>query len=183
MTGMCSVLFALLIAQSAIAGSAGDERQFGDLSLRPKVEARTRSIYDAGSQPEASRRFLFTADNLLAVPGAVGTEASATLGPAGDRLVATVWSKTGKYSVEYYRSPEGLLLFVYETFVYFTDTAPSDAWHNFMGLAAWERRSYFDDSHAIGYAASRGKHAPPPGFGAAELREQVVRLARALGQR
>ena len=42
------------------------------------------------------------------------------------------------------RSPEGTLLFVYETFVYFTETAPSDAWRNFMGLAAWERRSYFE---------------------------------------
>lgn len=183
MTGVYSSLFALLIAQSAAAPSTTDERLFGDSSLRPKVEGRTRLIYDAGSRPETSRRFLFTTDNLLAVPEAVGTEANATSGSAGERLVATVWSKTGKYSVEYYRSPEGLLLFVYESFVYFTDTAPSDAWRNFMGLAAWERRSYFDGSHAIGYAASRGKHAPPPGSGATELREQAKRLAQALGQR
>jgi hypothetical protein len=181
-TGMSSGVFALLIALWAIAASAADERQFGDVSLRPKVEARTRSIYEAGSRPETSRRFLFTTDNLLAVPEAVGTEASATSGTTGDRLVATVWSKTGKYSVEYYRSPEGVLLFVYETFVYFTDTAPSDAWRNFMGLAAWERRIYFDDNHAIGYATSQGKHAPPPGSGAAELREQAVRLAKAFAR-
>lgn len=175
-------LFALLIAESAMAAGATDERQFGDASLRPRVEVRTRSIYDAGSRPETSRRFLFTTDNLLGIPEALGTEASATFGTTGDRLVATVWSKTGKYSVEYYRSSKSVLLFVYETFVYFTDTAPSDAWRNFMGLSAWERRSYFDDSHAIGYAASLGKHAPPPGSGAAELHEQAVRLATALGR-
>ena len=179
-TGMSSLLLALLVGQSAIATSATDERQFGDAGLRPKVEARTRSIYDAASRPETSRRFLFTTDNLLAVPKAVGTEASATSGSTGDRLVATVWSKIGKYSVEYYRSTEGGLLFVYETFVYFTQAAPSGAWRNFMGLAAWERRSYFDDNQAIGYATSQGRQAPPPGSGAAELREQAVRLAKAL---
>lgn len=179
---MHSGLLVLLIAPSVIAANATDERRFGDPSLAPKVEARTRSIYDAGSRPETSRRFLFATDNLLAVPEAVGTEASATSGPAGDRLVATVWSKTGKYSVEYYRAPEGRLLFVYETFVYFNDTAPADAWRNFMSLGAWERRTYFDDSQAIGYATSRGKHAPPPGSDAAALREQAARLAKALGQ-
>jgi len=182
-TGIRPGVLALLIMQSAIVANTTDERQLGDSSLRPKVEARTRSIYDAGSRPETSRRFLFTTNNLLGVPEAVGTEANATSGPTGDRLVAFVWSKTGKYSVEYYRSPEGPLLFVYESFIYFTETAPSDAWRNFMGLAAWERRSYFDDSHSIGYAASRGKNAPPPGAGAAELREQAARLANALAQR
>jgi len=42
---------------------------------------------------------------------------SATSRSTGDRLVATVWSKTGRYSVEHYRSPEGVLPFVYEAFV------------------------------------------------------------------
>jgi hypothetical protein len=180
---LCAGVLAVSIAQPALAADAADERQFGDSSLRAKVEARTRSIYDAGSRPDASRRFLFTTNNLLGIAQAVGTEASATRGPTGDRLLATVWSKAGKYSVEYYRSPEGALLFVYETFVYFSDTAPSDAWHNFMGLAAWERRSYFDDSRAIGFAASRGKHAPDPGTGATEFRDQAERLALALGER
>ena len=178
-----SLLFCVvLVAQWPAAASATDERQFGDPALRPKVESRTRPIYDAGSRPETSRQFLFTTENLLAVPNAVGTEANSTAGSAGDRLVATVWSKTGKYSVEYYMSVDGGLLFVYETFVYFADAAPSDAWRNFMGLAAWERRSYFDDNQAIGYASSQGKQAPPPGSGAAELREHALSLAKALAR-
>jgi len=174
------LLWALLVAQPGAGGS--DEQQFGDAGLRSGVEVRTRAIYDDGSRPEAPRRFLFTPDNPLSVPEAVGTEASATSGTAGDRLLATVWSKSGRYSVEYYRSAEGRLLLVYETFVYFAEAAPSDAWRNFMGLAAWERRSYFDDDQVIGYASSRGQQAPRPGSGAVELREQAVRLAMALAR-
>jgi hypothetical protein len=98
-------------------------------------------------------------------------------------LVVTAWSKSGKYAVEYHRSPEGTLLFVYETFVYFTEKAPSGCGRNFMGLPAWERRSYFDDGHAIGYAASWGKQALPPGSGAAELRVQADGLGKALRRR
>jgi hypothetical protein len=173
-------LLSFLLAQPSVAPAAADERASGDPLLRSKVEAQTRAIYDAGSRPEASRRFLFTTENLLLVPDGFGTEATATSGTSGDRLVATVWSKRGKYSAEYYSSAEGLLLFVYETFVYFSDLAPPDAWHNFMGLPAWERRSYFDDNRAIGYAVSRGKHAPVPGSGAADFREQAGRLAKTL---
>jgi hypothetical protein len=178
------MLIGLLLARPGAAASEADERRSGDPSFRPKVEARIRSIYDAASRPDASRSFLFTTDNLLAVADGVGTEGTGVkAGSAGGRLVATIWSKQGKYSVEYYRSQEGTLLFVYETFVYFTDKAPSGAWRNFMGLPAWERRSYFDSGSAIGYAASWGKHAPAPGSGAAELREQAERLAKALGER
>jgi hypothetical protein len=177
------MLIGLVLTQAGAAPTDVDERVLGDPSLRAKVEARTRSIYDGASRPEASRRFLFTTHNLLALADAVGTEASATSASTGERLVATVWSKAGKYSVEYYRSPEGTLLFAYETFVYFSDKAPSGAWRNFMGLPAWERRSYFDDSHSIGYSAAWGKHAPAPGVGATELGAQADRLAKALAQR
>ena len=180
---MSSLLTGLLLAQAAAAALGADERVAGDPSLRLVVDARTRPIYDGASKPESPRSFLFTTENVLAMADGVGTEATGVTSGAGSRLVATVWSKHGKYSVEYYRSEDGTLLFVYETFVYFSERAPSDAWRNFMGLPAWERRSYFNDSHAIGYATSCGKQAPAPGSGAAELREQANRLAKALGQR
>jgi len=183
MVGMIGMSIGLLLAQAGAAAAAAEERVSGTPSVRSAVDARTRPIYEAASRPAASRRFLFTTDNVLGLPDAVGTEATGeAAGPAGGRLIANVWSKSGRYSAEYYRSQDGTLLFVYETFVYFSDKAPSDAWRNFMGLAAWERRSYFDDNRAIGYAASIGKQAPAPGTGSAELRGQADRLARAIGQ-
>jgi hypothetical protein len=178
------MLAGLLIAQPGPAAAEAESRVFGTPSLRPTVDARTRPIYDAAAKPDSPRTFLFTSDDLLGVAEAVGTDASGvSAGPAGTRMVATVWSKRGKYLVEYYRSRGGDLLFVYETFVYFSDKAPSGAWRNFMGQAGWERRSYFHDDGTIGFAESKGRHAPAPGAGAPELREQARRLAAALAER
>jgi hypothetical protein len=172
-----------VLSQPAVAAGI-DERVSGDPSLRPRVEARTRLIYDAASKSDSPRTFLLKTDNVLGVADAVGIEATGvSAGSAGARLVATVWSTQGKYAVEYYRSQEGRLLFVYETFVFFADRAPAGAWRNFMGLPAWERRSYFEDGGSIGYAVSLGKQAPAPGSGAAELHATCERLAKALGQR
>lgn len=43
---------------SPASAADADERAPADPSLRPKVEARTRSIYDAGSRPDSPRSFL-----------------------------------------------------------------------------------------------------------------------------
>ena len=177
------ILLGLLWAPSAPAAEQGD-RVYGDPSLREPVERRTHAIYEAASRSESPHTFLLTTANLLLVADASGTEATGVIaGSAGRRNVATVWSKKGKYSVEYYHSEEGALLFVYETFVYFDERAPRGAWRNFMGLAGWERRSYFDGQPAVGYSESRGKDAPPPGSGGVALREAAMRLAHALAAR
>ena len=44
---------------------------------------------------------------------------------------------------------------------------------NFDGLAAWERRSYFDEKGTIVYAESRGAEAFPPGQDARRLVRQA----------
>lgn len=114
------------------------------------------------------------------VKGARGTEVTGTVveGAIG-RIVATVWSKEGKYSVEFYRAGKTLLM-ACETFTFFEESAPPGAWRNFMGLAAWERHVYFDSQQNIGYAEARGLKAPAPGIGGEQLQERAQRLAQLL---
>ncbi|MFI5184661.1 MAG: hypothetical protein ACHQNV_09695 [Vicinamibacteria bacterium] len=175
---MALLLVAPLLPMAGVAEPA--VRTFGDPSVRSAVESRTRAIYDAASNQESRRLFLMTRTNPLSVPDAMGTEATGVIvGPVVARMLASVWTKRGKYSVEYYRAEEGLLM-VYETFAYFEEAARRDAWRNFMGLAAWERRTYFDARQAVGYAETQGMEGPAPGADGTRLREQVERLARLL---
>jgi hypothetical protein len=119
----------------------------------------------------------------LALSHAVGTEATATfVGSAIARVVATVWTTQGKYASEYYRTDNRLVM-AYETFAYFEEAAPPGAWRNFMGHAAWERRTYFDSRGGVAYAEARGSHAPAPGGGVDQLRLQADRLVRLLQPR
>jgi hypothetical protein len=195
MTGaMCSVrwrsqtrvfLAASLCVLSCARSSASDDDvlSYGDPSLRAAVDARSRPIYEAAAKPDAKRVFLMTLANPLSLPGAQGTEATGVVveGAFG-RIVVKVWTKRGQYSVEYYRTPEALL-FVYETFVYFAERAPRRAWRNFMGLPAWERRSYFDERNRIGFAEARGKDAPSPGSGGRRLIAQADRVTKLVQER
>jgi hypothetical protein len=158
-----------------------DVRTYGDPSLRPAVDARLRTIYDAAARPDSPRVSLLTRRNLLSQAHARATEVTGVrVGTLVGRIVANVWTSDGKYSIEYYRGEAGLQL-VYETFTYFEETAPRDAWRNFLGLAAWERRSYFDGPR-IGYAEARGRQAPAPGADAARLRAQAEDLAGLLAK-
>ena len=175
-------LVAVLVAPSAARVRADDAelRTLGDPALRAAVDARTRPIYDAAARPDAKRVFLMTRANPLSLEAARGTEATGVVveGTVG-RIVASVWTKSGKYSVEYYRTSQALL-FVYETFVYFEEEAPRGAWRNFMGQAAWERRTYFDDRQSVGFAEARGPNAPPPGADGPPLIDRAQRMARLL---
>jgi hypothetical protein len=160
-----------------------DVRTYGDPSLRAAVDTHSHSIYDVADKPDAKRISLMTRGNPLSFPGAEGTEATGVLveGSVG-RIVVNVWTKRGRYSVEYYRAQD-TLLFVYETFAYFEERAPRHAWRNFMGLAVWERRSYFDERNRIGFAESRGADAPPPGSDGTRLIAQAERLAKLIQER
>ena len=90
-----------LLAQASTNGPESSDRVSGNPSLRAVIDARTRPIYDALERPESRRTFLQTTENLLNVPDAVGTEATMVVSPtAGARIVATTWTKLGKYSVE-----------------------------------------------------------------------------------
>jgi len=75
---------------------------------------------------------------------------------------------------------EDALIFTYETFEYFEESAPQEPLRNFKGLAAWERRSYFDGPE-IGYAETVG--GAEPGTDAASLIEATDRLRVALETR
>jgi hypothetical protein len=52
-----------------------------------------------------------------------------------------------------------------------------------MGLAAWERRTYFDDRQRVAYAEARGREAPEPGSDGARLSDQARRMATYMSQR
>ena len=180
--GLLAVLFAICPMTPAWAGKS-ELQTYGDPSLRTAVDARTKAIYDVASDPSSRRIFVITRGNPMRVKEAQGTEVTGTVvdGTIG-RIIATVWTKEGKYSVEFYRAGTALLM-VYETFTFFEESAPPGAWRNFMGLAAWERHVYFDSQQNIGYAEARGLRAPAPGAGGEQLQEQAQRLAQLLQKR
>jgi hypothetical protein len=183
--GFTIVAAVLLVICPVTAGLAGESelRTYGDPSLRTMVDVRTRAIYEAASDPGSRRMFLITRGNPMSVKDARGTEATGTMVEgAVSRIIATVWTKEGKYSVEFYRTGETLIM-VYETFTFFEESAPPGAWRNFMGLAAWERRVYFDAHRNIGYAEARGLQAPAPGVGGERLQQEAQRLAELLHKR
>jgi hypothetical protein len=170
-------IVALALAARAFA-AAPDARTFGDPALRPAIDARVKEIYELTAGPDIQVELL-TRDNPLQLKGAVGTELTAAMvsgSPA--RIVGAVWTRRGKYSVEFYRADDKLLM-VYETFSLFGDSAPADAWHNFMGLPGWERRIYFDPQGDVGYAEARGQ-APPPETAGKQLQQEAKRVVELL---
>lgn len=177
------LLAAVILSLASVAqtsASAEELRTFGDPLARAAIDTRVRSIYEAALGRDARRAFVFTRENPLAVDGAMGTEATGIVsGEAMRRIVATIWTPRGKYAVEFYQTREALL-FVYETFVYFAESAPRDAWRNFMGLASWERRTWFGDGQAAVYAEARGTGSPAAGEDARRLLDQAGRLTRIL---
>jgi hypothetical protein len=179
--GALLILLLISPATSALADEF-EVRTYGDASLRKLVDDRARVIYGALSDPGSRHFFLMTRVNPICQKDAFGTEVSGTVTIGKlSRIVATVWTKEGKYSIEFYRDGETLIM-VYETFTFFEEAAPHGAWHNFMGLAAWERRAYFHE-HRIGYAEARGPQAPAPGVGGEQLQKQATRLAQLLRKR
>ena len=125
---------------------------------------------------------LLTNGNPLQLRNAVGTELSAAIidGSVG-RIIGTVWTKQGKCSIEFYRVGDKLLM-VYETFSFFVESAPRDAWHNFMGLPAWESRIYYGSQGEVEYAESHGSQAPAPEVNGRKLRQGAERLDKLLNR-
>jgi hypothetical protein len=157
---------------------SAQDRVYGSADLRAPIDARTRQIYDAAGQ----RAFRMTRANPLAIPHAQGMELTGTRAGQGfSRIVAFVWTKEGKYGVEYYFDGNKLLL-VFETFEYFDTTAPKQAWRNFKGIPGWSRRTYFQGA-AIVYAEAQGADAPAPGAGAEKLITDARKLAMLLGDK
>jgi len=164
----CSIFASL----SLYGSEPNATRTFGDASLRDSIAARCPAIYEAVNKPGTKRVFVLTRRNPMSIPGAIGAEATGEIVDGVlNRIVASASSKRGKYSVEYYLTKDGLL-FVYESFAFFEDTSPRAAWRNWMGLAGWERRSYFGADHNIVYAETIGG-GPQPGSDSTRLNEQA----------
>ena len=175
-------LLAIGLVAPAWAGES-DLQIYGDPALRTAVDAQTKAIYDAASGPSSQRIFVMTRGNPMQVKDARGTEVTGTVVEGAiSRIVATVWTKEGKYSVEFYRAGKRLLM-AYETFTFFEESAPPGDWRNFMGLAAWERHVYFDSQQKIGYAEARGRRAPAPGIGGEQLQERAERVTELLQEK
>lgn len=180
-----TVATAVLLATCRMTALAGESelQTYRDPSLRTTVDAQTKAIYDAASGPDTQRIFLITRGNPMSVKGARDTEVTGTMVEGEiSRIVAAAWTEEGKYSVEFYRAEKKLLM-VYETFTFFEESSPLGAWRNFMGLAAWERRAYFDSRQEIGYAEARGTQAPKPGADGKQLQERANHIEDLLQKR
>jgi len=176
---MLAVLLSVVLSfQDAAGQTDAPEKTFGDREVEGMIQTQTREIYGK----ETAKVFLMTSDDVLGLGGSRGTELEGSLvGPDLVRVVATAFTKRGKYGAEYYMR-DGKLLFVYETFEYFAKNAPAGAWQNFRHIAAWERRSYFWNG-VIAYGSSRGEGAPEPGNNAKKLHDQGRHVAALLAGR
>jgi hypothetical protein len=158
-----------------------DLRTVGDPTVRAVVDTQVKKIYDLTAGPGVQVE-LITRDNPLHLKNALSTELTGSIIDGFVvRIVGTVWTSQGRYSVEFYRDTDKLLM-VYETFSYFEKSAPPDTWHNFMGLPAWESRIYFDGQGHLGYAETRGPQAPSPEISAKQFPQQAQRVAELLGR-
>ncbi len=150
--GLSGCLVLAATAGTLRAQDVNFRRVQGDSALKSEIGAQTRVIYDQ----DGDWLFLLTRQNPLGVDDAYATELQAKrLDGRFGRIVATAWAPDGKYSVEYYFDQDGLI-FVYETFEYFEESAPSGSWRNFKGAAAWERHSYVDGM-SVGYGEVVGR--------------------------
>ena len=122
----------------------------GDPAARTAIQAETRRIYDSAKQPV----FWIVPTDPPGLKGFRDAEITGYYaGAALVRIVAGAWDSRGKYSVEYYIASRALI-HVYETFEYFEDAAPRDAWRNFKRLPGWERRIYVRNGKAAYVEAS-----------------------------
>ena len=174
-TAVCLIAIFAVLPAPASSTETSPSRTYGDPAVRTAVDIQLKKIYELATGP-GQQLELLTRDNPLGLRDALATEVTASIvdGSIG-RIVGAVLTKQGKYSFEFYRAG-GKLLMVYETFAYFPDSAPHDAWHNFMGLAAWESRIYFDGKDEMGFAETQGPQAPAPDVTVRKIREKVEHL-------
>jgi hypothetical protein len=180
-TRSCLIAILVFMFGTEAFAEERDLHVYGDPATRSAVDAQLKKIYDLANGPGVQVELL-TRDNPLQLPDALATELTASMaGDSANRIVGAVWTKQGKYSIEFYRSGDRLLM-VYETFTFFMESAPSDAWRNFMGLAGWESRIYFGAQGEVGYAETRGREAPAPVTNGRKLHDQAERVRRLLVQ-
>lgn len=168
-----AIIWVLLlgIPLSSVAQEAVPVVSVGDPAYKERIHTTTSAIYEGVERwvfglQKAHGWDLNMAHGVEIQTGFVGEEAQ--------RIIAKLWTDQGIYAVEFY-CQAGALLHTYETFEFFEEEAPKDAWRNFKGVAAWERRTYFDGAQ-IGYAETKGHHGPQPGTDADRLHERLVRV-------
>ena len=178
-TFSCMVAILALMFGGKTLAQNSELRTYGDPSIRTAIDVQLKRIYELATGPGVQIELL-TRDNPLQLRNAVGTELSAAIidGSAG-RIVGTVWTKRGKYAIEFYRVGDKLIM-VYETFSFFVESAPRDTWHNFMGLPAWESRIYYGNQGEVGYAETHGSQAPAPEINGTKLQQEAEHLDKLL---
>jgi hypothetical protein len=176
---VCLFAILALLPPPALSAETSPVRRYGDPAARTAIDIQLKRIYELTAGP-GQQLELLTKDNPLQLRDALVTEVTASLVDGSiSRIVGTVWTKQGKYSFEFYRAG-GKLLMVYETLAYFPDSAPPDAWYNFMGLPAWESRTYFNDKEEVAFAENHGPQAPAPDHTGGKFREMVDRVVHML---
>lgn len=176
---VCSFIAVLILTAGVLMAQEREGRKvYGDASVKVRLAPLTRVIYSM----EGDWVFLLSSDSPLASRAAFATELQGKfVGNQMRNFIATEWRPAGKYSAEYYFD-ENNLIYVYETFEYYEEVSPEDAWRNFKGHAAWERRSYFVNGK-IGYAEAVGAGDVAPGSDALPLLEAAHRLRMVLEKR
>jgi len=171
----------ILLPCSGTLAQRADETTYGDPTLRTVADAQLQKIYERANGPGEHVEVL-TNGNPLGIRDALGTEISGSLAEGSlIRMIGSAWTRRGKYSFEFYRDGDRLLM-AYATFTWFAECAPGHSWRNFMGLAAWESRVYFGTGGEVGYAETRGLQAPPPDMSGKALQQQAARLIELLDQ-
>ena len=104
-----------------------DGTTYGDPNLRTVADAQLQKIYERANGPGEHVEVL-TNGNPLGIRDALGTEISGSLAEGSlIRIVGTAWTRRGKYSFEFYRDGDRLLM-AYATFTWFAECAPRHSW-------------------------------------------------------
>ena len=165
-------LFVLSVLGATVLAQKNEQRKsFGDANQKEKIQVKTSAIFKLGGD----WLFALTRKDLLGLNTLEGTELEGAYSEGHFiRIIGMALAEKGKYTVKYYFEKDALLL-AYETFEYYSETAPVGAWRNSKGLAAWERRSYFRNARVV-YAETHGRSASKAGTGERTLTNTANRL-------
>jgi len=132
-------------------GSAGQEIIIGDSTIVGKVKPNTSQIFE-----NRDRTYFFLTKKPLRQGQTIATNITAHSNKGDiNRIIAISITNKGQLATEWYFL-NGILIFAFESFEYFTEIDAPTSWKNFKGFQAWESRYYFENKF-VKYQRHKGR--------------------------
>lgn len=149
---MKGLVFALILMQAICLN--GQRIKSGDSTVVDSIKKTASWIYE-----NKDETFFFLTKDQLQSLNEVGTSIIAHQKDSLiNRIITISMTPNGQMSTEYYFDKEQLI-YAYQTFEYFNETAPTGSWKNFKGIPGWESRYYFVDNK-LSFQTHKGRKSP-----------------------